>query len=291
MPQPGVAAAPGVGVAVGRPGIVKVGVGVFVIVGVGVSVGVGLIVCVGVGVTTPGTTNLPVPGKVKRPRPGRPATEFTASAVVGGMQNSEPSFGCETLSTGGSGWPCVSTEAPTAPLSVKHSRKRPFVHVSPGFVQSELLAQPRNVSIAQNCSNGPAAHVPSFTESLAGGVLGEHVASLQSFGCVVWPTRVQAPPPGHSELLLHGAPLFVPLLQRLPPQMPGLPPLSGQSALVAHALALALLHVSQKHLSDVKPGDVHVGFAADKVRLVNPVERFSVMFKLPTSAPGSGGQS
>jgi len=129
--------------------------------------------------------------------------------------------------------------------------------------------------------------VPSFTESLSGGVLGEHVASLQSFGCVVWPIRVQAPPPGHSELLLQGAPLLVPLLQRLPPQMP----LGPQSALVAHTVALALLHVSQKHLSDVKPGDVHVGFAADKVRLVNPVERFSVMFKLPTLAPGSGGQS
>jgi hypothetical protein len=77
---------------------------------------------------------------------------------------------------------------------VKHSRKRPFVQVSPGFVQSLSLAQPRNVSIAQNCSNGPAAQVPSSTESSSGGVFGLHVPSEHSFGAVSLPGLPQAPP-------------------------------------------------------------------------------------------------
>src|SRR6185369_10585760 len=129
--------------------------------------------------------------------------------------------------------------------------------------------------MAQNCSNGPAAQTPSFAESLSGGVFGEHVPSEHSFGCVVLPNRPQAPP-GHSELFAHGEPLFAPPLQRLPPQMPGLPPLIGQSALVAQGSALALLQVSQKHFMLVKPGEVQFGLALVNVRVVVPVVRLSV---------------
>src|SRR6185369_3181165 len=144
--------------------------------------------------------------------------------------------------------------------------------------------------MAQNCSNGPASQTPSFAESLSGGVFGVHVPSAQSFGCVVLPNRPQAPP-GHSELFTHGAPLFAPLLHRLPPQIPGLPPLIGQSALVAQGSALVLLQVSQKHFTLVKPGDVQFGLPLVNVRVVVPVLRLSVSLRLPTFAPGSGGQS
>ena len=56
--------------------------------------------------------------------------------------------------------------------------------------------------------------------------------------------------------VVQGVPLLLPPWQRLPPQMPGLPPLGGQSAFVPQAWAVALLHVSQKHFSDVNPGAV-----------------------------------
>ena len=39
--------------------------------------------------------------------------------------------------------------------------------------------------------------------------------------------------------------------ERFPPQMPGFPPLRGQSGFEAHGSAFALLQVSQKHASDV----------------------------------------
>ena len=50
--------------------------------------------------------------------------------------------------------------------------------LSPAAGQSVLVRQPRKVSIAQNCSNGPAAQIPSSTESPSGGVFGLHVASV-----------------------------------------------------------------------------------------------------------------
>ena len=94
------------------------------------------------------------------------------------------------------------------------------MQVSPGFVQSASVEQPRKVSIAQNCSNGPPEQTPSLTESLSGGVFGLHVASEHWFGCVAAPGLPHAPP-GHCVLVVHGAPVLVPPWHRLPPQMPG----------------------------------------------------------------------
>ena len=52
-------------------------------------------------------------------------------------------------------------------------------------------------------------------------------------------------PPMH---VLHGLPASEPPRQRRPPQMPGSPRLSGQSAFVKQPSWLTLLHESQKHL-------------------------------------------
>jgi hypothetical protein len=142
--------------------------------------------------------------------------------------------------------------------------------------------------MAQNCSNGPAAQVPSLTEALSGGVLGEHVPSLHSFGCVVFPGRPHDPP-GHCERTVHGAPALLPPWQRLPPQV--VAPTPTQSALDEQAVAARLSQVSQKHLRDVNPGAVQGGLALVIVRVCMPVLRFIVIERFPTLPPGSGGQS
>jgi hypothetical protein len=98
------------------------------------------------------------------------------------------------------------------------------------------------------------------------GVMG---SSWHVVGCVASPGRLQVPPPaqpsehappGHCVVSLHVAPWLLPPrhtlhglpssdppMQRRPPQMPGAPPLDGQSALVEHASCARSLHESQRH--------------------------------------------
>jgi hypothetical protein len=89
--------------------------------------------------------------------------------------------------------PADETVSPGVPFVVKHSRNLWRPQLSPACVQSELTEHPRNVSILQNCSSGPAAQKPSLLESAAGGAQND---------------------PGHSEVLTHTAPVFVPEKQR-----------------------------------------------------------------------------
>ena len=139
----------------------------------------------------------------------------------------------------------------------------------------------------QNCSNGPPAHVPSFTESLSGGVFGLQVASEQSLGLVTLPGREQALDGGHSVPVVQTAPALVPLRHRLPPHTTP----AAQSAFVEHAAAPASPQVSQKQLSAVNPGAVQSGLAAAKVSVCRPVVRCSLMLSAAMFAAGSGGQS
>ena len=98
---------------------------------------------------------------------------FAEPDDVADTQNSAPSPASDESSLHGTdATPAAETSAPTMPLSVKHSRNLPRVHVSPSAVQSVFVPQARNVSMAQNCSNGPPLHSPSLP------VVGLHVASL-----------------------------------------------------------------------------------------------------------------
>jgi hypothetical protein len=74
--------------------------------------------------------------------------------------------------------------------------------------------------------------------------IGVAVLSTHAVGFVASPGRPQDPPPGHCELTVHGAPALLPSWHRRPPQIPGLPPLGGQSALSEQARVGTLLHVS-----------------------------------------------
>src|SRR5882724_9617560 len=99
-------------------------------------------------------------------------------------------------------------------------------------------------------------------------------------------------PPGHSLVAVHGAPTLLPARQRFPPQVvpprqappghceptvhaaPTLPPPTQrgpQSAFELHAVAEALLHVSQKHFFDVLPTARQFGLAASSVRVAVPL--------------------
>ena len=94
-------------------------------------------------------------------------------------------------------------------------------------------------------------------------------------------------PPAHVKL--HAVPLFVPPVQRRPPQT--VAPTAVQSALVLHGVAAKLSHVSQRHLNDVKFGVRQFGFAADTVRVWVPVELLRLIGSDATCAPPVGGQS
>jgi hypothetical protein len=89
-------------------------------------------------------------------------------------------------------------------------------------------------------------------------------------------------PPGHSDATVHGLPPFVPPLHR---------PESGQSALVPQGVAAVLLHVSQKHLSDVNPTARQFGLAVDSVRVRVPVEFVRSIGNVASTPPDAGGQS
>jgi hypothetical protein len=118
-------------------------------------------------------------------------------------------------------------------------------------VQSAFDTQFRNDSIEHTVSKGPAAQTPSPAPTSRQLIPGASGFSLQRFGWVGSPGRPQ-PPAGHCEATLHGAHVGAGGAAT-PPQMPGLPPLGGQSALLAHGSAFALLQVSQKQASDVNP--------------------------------------
>ena len=69
--------------------------------------------------------------------------------------------------------------------------------------------------------------------------------------------------------------------------MPGTPPLSGQSALVMHAEASALLQVSQKHFRP-PPTPVQLGLAGDVDTVLVPVVASSkVIGRLPMLLPAA----
>src|SRR6185436_15546441 len=89
----------------------------------------------------------------------------------------------------------------------------------------------------------------------------------------------------------HGSPATGPPMQRLPPQMPASPPLTGQSAFSAHPLRVKVLHVSQRHLRVVKPVARHWGLAALTVRVCSPVAMFRSIPRMATTDPEGGGQS
>lgn len=77
-------------------------------------------------------------------------------------------------------------------------------------------------------------------------------------------------PPGHSLPLVHGVPTLPPPMQRRPPQIgPVGPGGSGQSTLAAQGSALALLHVSQRHLLPGAPKQP--GLSAERVRVTTSV--------------------
>jgi hypothetical protein len=190
------------------------------------------------------------------------------------------------LPRGGKAKPLAFTVAPVRPLSVKQSRNFPTEQVSPGRGQSAFVEQPRNVSTGpQNCSNGPAAHVPSLPPS------DEQVESSHWFGVVAAPGTVHAPP-GHSDATVQAAPLLPPPTQRRPPQIGPIGPAgSGQSALSSQGSALPLLQVSQKHLRCVKPGARQFGLAAESVFDLVPVVFVRSIGSVAINAPPSGGQS
>lgn len=70
------------------------------------------------------------------------------------------------------------------------------------------------------------------------------VSSRHALGFVGSPGRLQRPP-GHADAAVHGAPLLVPPMQRLPPQI--VAPTAVQSALVKQGVAATLLHVWHRH--------------------------------------------
>src|SRR3990172_8923250 len=108
--------------------------------------------------------------------------------------------------------------------------------------QSASVVQPAKVADGpQNCSMGPAAHLPSFpTAQLPAGhsepnaqlapafdpptqvLVGLQSASSHSLGLVGIPANEHAPP-GHWLVEVHGAPLLVPLMQRWPVAPPQIP--------------------------------------------------------------------
>ena len=116
------------------------------------------------------------------------------------------------------------------------------------------------------------------------------VSSEQELGAVGFPPGRPQEPLGHSDATLHGFPLFAPAIQRFPPQMPGLPPLEGQSAFVMHASAFALLQVSHRHLSVVNAESVQFGLLAVRLRVTVPVELLRSIFNV-AMMPEDGGQS
>jgi hypothetical protein len=69
-------------------------------------------------------------------------------------------------------------------------------------------------------------------------LVAEHVASSHWLNAVAVPGTLQAPPPGHCEVALHGAPLFVPPEQRVP----AVPPQRPASVLQKPPLQTPLLH-------------------------------------------------
>src|SRR5215510_1716169 len=110
------------------------------------------------------------------------------------------------------------------------------------------------------------------------------------FAAVAVPLRPQAEP-GQIDVapaVGHGAPALAPPVHRSPPQMPAPP---EQSAFELHGVAAALSQVSHWHLLVVQPPDVHVGFDADRVRVLVPVVLSRLIGRVAISAPPSGGQS
>lgn len=144
---------------------------------------------------------------------------------------------------------------------------------SDGGRHSELLKQPRNVSIEHRVSLGPIGHWPSSTESVSPG-FATHVPPVHELGLVGWPAREQKDD-AQSPAIVHGVPAFAPPMQRRPPQM--VAPTAVQSAFVEHGVAAALLQVSHTQRSVVKPDCVQSGLDVLSTRLCVPVVSGSVM--------------
>ncbi len=134
------------------------------------------------------------------PGPGKPADEFTAALLVGGMQKCVPLVG-----ENGSGLPV------TLIGSVKHLRDSLIVQKpAPRIWQSASVTQDKNprpsgcVMPSQNVSTGPASHSPEALQ----------VRSLQAFGrtldpgALAVPTHVPAPAAIHGVSELHGMDSF-----------------------------------------------------------------------------------
>jgi hypothetical protein len=136
---------------------------------------------------------------------------------------------------------------------------------------------------------GPPGHSPSPSPSASTQGPVNPLSSKQTLGREGSPRREQNPPPGHAELLTHGAPALLPLRQRRPPQIPAAPPLAGQSALEEHGCASELLHVSQRQRP--APGDPHRGLSSLSVFVTVEVELEASMGNAATSDGADGGQS
>jgi hypothetical protein len=165
---------------------------------------------------------------------------LTAEAAVGPTQKTDPRIGEAVSWTGTSAAPVATSvpvpvdEGPLPPVG-KHLRGAPS-HVpgvqSASDVQLRWACGPVHVNVM-----GPTAHspAPSPSASSQANSSGDDESSMHDVGFVGSPGRVQMPPPGHSDVVLHGAPTFTPPRQRRPPQMgPTGPAGSGQSALAPH---------------------------------------------------------